>query len=83
MTFDPTINISDLILFAGGILAFVRVWLTVRDGMRALTEAVGEKGPPPTGLMGDVHHLRRETRTHRDWLIRAGLDGRPDDRGPE
>lgn len=74
MNFDWTIHASDLIVFSGGIIAFVTTFLRVRDALRDLTKAVGTPGPPPTGLMGDVHHIKSEQREHRDWLVRAGLD---------
>lgn len=32
--FDTTIHASDLVLFGGGILAFLRIWLTMRDSVR-------------------------------------------------
>lgn len=83
LTIDWTIHLSDLIVFGGGIIAFVTIFLRLRDAMRDLTKAVGSEGPPPIGLIGDVHHLKREQRQHREWLIRAGIDqadARSDDR---
>lgn len=74
MEVDATIHLSDLIMFGGGIIAFISTFMRVRDALRDLTKAVGTPGPPPTGLMGDVHHIKREQRQHRDWLVRAGLD---------
>lgn len=32
--FDGTIHLSDVVLFGSGILAFVRVWLAMRDQVR-------------------------------------------------
>jgi hypothetical protein len=32
--FDSTIHISDLILFGGGIIAFFKVWMALRDTVR-------------------------------------------------
>ena len=71
---DSTIHLSDLVVFGGGLIAFVSIFIRMRDAMRDLTRAVGSPGPPPTGLIGDLHHVKREQRTHRDWLVRGGLD---------
>jgi len=71
--FDNTIHLSDLLIFGGGVLAFFKVFLSLRDEMRDLRKAVGGVDPPE-GLVGDVHHLKRESRQHREWLIRAGID---------
>ena len=73
MTFDWTINLSDVFLVGGGILAFLKVFLSMRDAHVELTRVVGREDPP-TGLVGDVKHIRIEQQEHREWLIRAGLD---------
>ena len=79
-TFDWTISLSDVFLLGGGILAFGKIFLAVRDtltshdeGLRALKQDVGASDPP-SGLKGDVKHIRREQQEHREWLIRGGLD---------
>ena len=80
MTLDWSISISDLFLIGGGILAFLKIFLSVRDtltshdeGLRTLKQEVGTVDPP-SGLKGDVKHVKREQQEHREWLIRAGLD---------
>lgn len=73
MQLDWTIHLSDLLVLGAGVLAFFKVFVTIRDSLRDLTSAVG-KTDPPSGLLGDVHHIEREQQQHREWLIRAGLD---------
>lgn len=72
---DWTVHVSDLLVFGGGLWAFFKVFLTVRDALKELTAAVGQK-MPPTGLVGEVEHIKLEQQDHRDWLIAAGLDRR-------
>lgn len=73
MTFDWTISVSDVLLFGGGVFAFVRVFMTVRDSLRDLSTAVGH-AEPPSGLIGDVRAIQAEQQQQREWLIRGGLD---------
>lgn len=71
--FDTTIHLSDVIVMGGGIVAFITTFLSIRDAIRDLKNAVGTKDPP-VGLLGDVEDLKEESRQHRDWLI--GMRGR-------
>jgi hypothetical protein len=73
MQIDWTVNVSDVVIVGGGLFAFIKVFLALRDSMRDVANAVGKKDPP-SGLLGDVYHLSEEQRQHREWLIRAGLD---------
>lgn len=74
MNFDTTINLSDLLVIGGGVIAFLKIWLKVRDVLRDVQLVLGSIGPPPSGLVGEVHAMRRELGTHREWMIRAGID---------
>ena len=67
-TFDWTIHVSDVVVFVAGLIAFVRVFMTIRDTMRDVSLKIGTKAPPD-GLLGDVVGLQHETRKHRDRLI--------------
>ena len=73
ITFDPTISLSDLIIFGGGVIAFARTYIVMRDALRDLKSAVGTIDLP-RGLAGEVHQLNRTTSQHHEWLVRAGLD---------
>jgi hypothetical protein len=73
VNFDWTVSISDVVLFGGGIIAFLKIGLAVRDTMRDVVRAVGSEDPP-SGLLGDVYHIKTEQQQHREWLIRGGFD---------
>lgn len=73
LNFDTTIHLSDLVMWGGGLLAFFKVFLSVRDAMRDLTRAVGTASPP-SGLRGEMQEVKGEVRQHHTWLVRAGLD---------
>lgn len=75
LQWDFTVHVSDMLVFGGGLWAFFKIFLTVRDALKELTAAVGQK-LPPSGLMGEVEHIKLEQSDHRDWLIAAGLDRR-------
>lgn len=84
--FDFTISVSDLVLFGGGVFAFLKVLLLVRDGLRDLARSVGTTNPP-SGLLGDMLEVKGDIRQQREWLIRAGVgdagwDGRERRRRP-
>jgi hypothetical protein len=70
--FDWTISFSDILIFGGGLIAFLKTFVTVRDSLRDLLFAVG-KEHPPSGILGDLHHVKRELRRHRDWLVANGF----------
>ena len=78
MNFDWTISFSDVVLVGGGIVAFLKVMLWQRDQTRDIVRVLGAEHPP-TGIMGDVFHLKRETRRHRDWLVANGYHDDRDD----
>lgn len=46
--------------------------------LRSLQQVVGTV-EPPSGMLGDISGLKRETRRHRDWLIASGA-AHPNDR---
>lgn len=73
MTFDYSIHLSDLLLVGGGILAFLKVFLSLRDLIRDLDRRVGTE-VPRSGLTGDVRALQGESKQHREWFIRSGMD---------
>ena len=73
MTFDWTINLGEVLLVGGGIVAFLKVFLSMRDSHVEVVRVLG-KEEPPSGVVGDVKHIRIEQQEHREWLIRAGLD---------
>lgn len=73
---DWTINITTLLLVGTALAAFFKGFLSVRDSLRDLIAAVGVKEPQPTGIMGELHHIKIEQQHHRDWLIAAGMDRR-------
>lgn len=77
---DWTINVTNILICGGTLVAFFRGFLAVRDAIRDLTKTVGEVGPPPTGMIREIEHIRVEQADHRDWLIAAGLDRRGYDR---
>lgn len=73
---DWTVNITTLFLIVGALFSFFKVFLWFRDIINELARVVGKVGPPPTGMQGDIHHIKIEQRAHRDWLVRAGYNGR-------
>ena len=83
LSLDWTFNVGDLlttgIMFLGGIYAFIKTFVQMRDVLRDLLRTVGTE-EPPTGLVGDVHEIKLEQRLHRDWLVAAGIDRRRNDR---
>lgn len=74
--FDWTLNITTLLIVAGALVTFFKGFISVRDALRDLTKVVGQETPQPTGLLGDIFHMKIEQQQHRDWLIGAGLDRR-------
>jgi hypothetical protein len=68
MGIDWTVNASDVAIFVGGVVAFLKTFLSLRDGMRDMSAKIGSKDPPE-GLLGEVHYLSTEVRDHRDQLI--------------
>lgn len=72
-TFDYTIHVSDVVVFVVGLIAFFKVFLTVRDSLRDMTRQIGSKDPPD-GLLGDVMGLKHEARKTRDRLIEIGAE---------
>ena len=58
----------NLIALIGGIGKGLSVLISVRDELRDMRINIGAKDPP-SGLLGDVSGLQRESRHHRDSLI--------------
>lgn len=75
MNIDWTIHVSDVALFLGMLLAFLKMFVSTRDTMRDLVKAVGQ-AEPPSGLVGDVREVTKQVNDHHEWLIRYGLDRR-------
>jgi len=70
---DWTVSVSDILILGGGLVAFVKMFLSLRDSLRDISRAIGQK-EPPDGLIGDVQGLKRESRQHRDRLIEMGAE---------
>lgn len=69
INFDGTINLGQVLTIGGGIVAFLKMWLGMRDIQRDNTK--------------DILGLKEVARSHGDsiaehekWLISAGLDRR-------
>jgi hypothetical protein len=79
--FDYSISLSDILIFMGGLIAFLKVSVGVRDSMRDMARQIGSKDPPD-GLLGDVQGLKYEARKRRDGEIelRAQLGMKQQDR---
>ena len=65
--------VVNLVVVIGGLGKGIAVLIAVRDDIRDLKKAVGQKDPPD-GLLGDVHGLQVESRKHRDRLIEIGTE---------
>lgn len=65
---DWTISFSDVVLFGGGILTFLKIFLSMRDMIRDLTTVVG-KDNPPSGLVGEIRTVRTQQSLHHEWLV--------------
>lgn len=73
--FDTTIHLSDVILFLGGLVAFLKMFISQRDILRDLVKAIGQTYPP-AGILGTLGEHDTELAAHREWLVREGLDQR-------
>lgn len=75
---DWTIRPTDLLivlltaLLLPAVRAFARALFEMRDTLRDTTRLLGT-ADPPVGALGDIVHLKREARRHRDWLIKAAI----------
>lgn len=75
---DWTLRISDVVmlivtaLILPALLAFSKALFNMRDNVVDLVRNMG-KDDPPAGVLGDIAHLKREARRHRDWLIEANI----------
>lgn len=65
LSFDGTIHLSDVLLFGGGILAFGRVWLKIRDDVKDNSKDILQ-----IGKTVDRHELTLEA--HGEALHRMG-----------
>ena len=72
-TIDWSIQFSDLLLFGGGVWAFLKIFIGMRDSLRDITRLLGTSNPPE-GVLGDVFNLKRESQRHRTWLIEIGSE---------
>lgn len=68
-TVDTQIHLSDLLLFGGVLVAFVKMFVSNRDILRDLVKAM-------TTLTSDVNRIDERQEQHHEWLIRDGLDRR-------
>lgn len=81
---DYTLRLSDFLMIFLTLFLAPSLWrggkalFAMRDSIKDLTRAMGTNDPP-SGVLGDVAHLKREARRHRDWLIEAGIIN-PNDR---
>lgn len=66
-TVDTQIHLSDLLLFGGALVAFVKMFVSNRDILRDLVKAMGT-------LTKDVDRIEDRQQQHHEWLIRDGLD---------
>lgn len=82
ITMDWTIQFSDLLLIGGGVFAFIKMFLMLRDTLRDLVRMVGTD-QPRTGLIGKMGDIQDQVNDHHTWLVRAGLDRRARDRSDE
>lgn len=68
MHFDGTIHLSDLIVFGGGVIAFIKVFISVQNVLQKMQLTLGTRNPRE-GMLGDVEHLKDTTQEHHEWLI--------------
>ena len=66
---DWQIHFGDLLVGAGFIVAFLKVFLGNRDVQRDLVRIV-------TDLREDVDRIDRRQHMHHEWLIAGGIDRR-------
>lgn len=75
---DWTVRIGDVVtlmitaILIPAFLAFGRALFSMRDSVVKLVENMGSE-QPTEGVLGDLVHVKRELRRHRDWLIRADI----------
>lgn len=74
MQLDSTIHLSDIVLFGGGMLAFVRVWLAMRDDVRDHTTQIGLL-KKTTDKHGDILESHGEVLNRMGWKRIADREG--------
>ncbi|MEQ1726748.1 MAG: hypothetical protein ABL982_00090 [Vicinamibacterales bacterium] len=62
INFDTTINISDVAMFAGALIATVKILVSLRDTVRETSKAM-------IGLQKDVSDTATQVGIHHEWLI--------------
>lgn len=67
-TMDLTVHLSDLIIFGGGLFAFVKISVYYRDILKEIQNEIGSRDPRK-GLLGDVADLKECSDEHHDWLV--------------
>jgi hypothetical protein len=70
IAFDATIHLSDILIFGGGLLAFVKMFISFRDIVILLKREIGTK-EPREGIKGDIVELQETAHQHDRWLIEA------------
>lgn len=69
ITIDKTIHLSDIVMFGGGILAFLKVYYNMQKSIDKHEDRI-------TTNEGEIERIDGRQAQHHDWLIRSGLDRR-------
>lgn len=72
--FDTSVHLSDLVLFGGGILAFLRVWLSMRDTLRDHTRDIARIDSTVKDLDQTLDEQGRLIQQHESMLGRLGFN---------
>lgn len=67
--FDGTVNLGQILTIGGGIVAFLKMWLGMRDILRDNTRDI-------LGLKEVSRNVCDQVDEHERWLVSAGLDQR-------
>lgn len=67
--FDGTVNLGQILTIGGGIVAFLKMWLGMRDILRDNTRDI-------LGLKEESRNHGDRIEEHENWLVGAGLDRR-------
>lgn len=78
--FDPTVNISDLILVGGGMLAFAKLVLFQREFNRDVLRILGKARPKDEreGVLGDIESLKENSDSVIGYLLQSTTYGHRD-----
>lgn len=75
---DPTLRVGDVLMviltliILPAVKTFGKAIFTMRDELLTMKRDLGET-MPPSGVLGDIGHIKQELRRHRDWLIDQGI----------